>query len=110
MPSFSIDISDKYLNLFNSFVDEASNSGNLNPGQIVSLNNIKPDISAIATVNIEGTKISINLDIQFEFTRPDYLSEIGDLLLQTVDMFSDQIIKFRGTDSEELVDQAFASL
>ena len=110
MPTFSIDITDKYLNLFEEFKKDDGIRNPLNPGQIWALENIDLSAKAIADVEISGTNIIIKVNWTARYEYRDYISETVDILQETFELYSQQISSLRGSDSEGLIDEAFASL
>lgn len=110
MPTVSIDITDKYLNLFEEFKNDDSVRNPLNPGQIYALEDINLEIDATANVTIAGNKVDVEVKYQASYEYRDYISETVDILKDLFKMYTDQIAELRGFDADSLIDEAFASL
>jgi hypothetical protein len=110
MPTFSKDISDKYLNLFDEFIHDSSVQSPLNPGQVYALENMEVDLEAIITIEIAGPKIDAEVSFKAAYRYEDYISETVDILQETFEAYTQQIANLKGFDAESLIDEAFRSL
>lgn len=111
MPTVEIDVTKQYESLYDSLVKQANYSGDLNPGQIATLNNVTPDITATAEVYIAGTDVEVTIELDVDFGNPpEYISETIETIYQTFELYSDKLESGRGYDSSSLIKEAFANL
>lgn len=112
MPEIEIDVTKQYENLYDQFVKRANWGYNdLNPGQIATLNNLEPDITATAVVNIAGVDVDVLIELDVDFGDvPEYISETVELIYETFELYSGKLESGRGYDSSEIIRNAFAEL
>jgi hypothetical protein len=88
----------------------------LNTGQRAKLESLHDQIvdaiEAEAEVNIAGRDVDVKMDWKFDIDQlmPDYLCDVGDMLLQEVELFADKLESGRGRDSGEIIKQGFQGL
>lgn len=111
MPTVNIDVTDQFANLYDNFIKQANWGGDLNPGQIATLNNLEPTITATAQVRIAGLDVDVTVDVDVDFgSYPEYVSQTVDKISQTFDLYSAKLESGRGWDAGEIIKEAFAEL
>lgn len=111
MPTVEIDVTRQYENLYDQAIKRANFSGGLNPGQIATLNNLQPSITATAVVYIAGREVEVTMEVDIDFGDvPEYISETVDSIHEVIELYSGKLESGRGFDSSSIIREAFANL
>lgn len=125
MPTVVLGATRLFQNLISRSIRSKINGGysspgysriDLNAGQRAKLQSLESNvvnrIKAEAEVNIAGRDVDLKMDFDFDVSdiMPDYLCDVGDMLMQEIEQFADKIESGGNYEHDKLVKQAFEKL